>query len=291
MHVPVVSRAYLDFLKKHESVSDNLYIVDGTITDGIDGIRKDLRRLNPEDAVALLTPQLTTIVQMLGKETLAQVVNTSDSIVMPDDEVSQHIFDIHPTATEKTTLDSMFLRWHRLNTTTDTAIDAPTVSPDILPIEIIEQLKVEVYNSNEWWRQVGCVFFKNEVILESTHNCYTPSETTAEIDGDIRSQAYQGTSITMANAKHAEATAIAMAARSGNALNDADCLVSTFPCPVCAKLLVDCGIKQLYFVDGYAVADGLMTLQAGGITVSRIDMELPQPKTIPIPYVKSNERS
>ena len=290
-HVPVISRAYLNFLESHESSTDRIYIVDETITEGIDGIRKDLRRLNPEDVVSLLTPRFQAIIQTLGREGLAHTIDNSDTVIMPDDEVSKHILNLHPVPTEKLKLDPLFLRWHRLNTTVDTDVDSPTVTLDTLPTDVIMKLKNEVQDSNEWWRQVGCVFYKDGKILESTHNCYTPSETTAEIDGDIRSQAYRGTSIEVANTKHAEATAIAKAARSGNVLDGSSCLVSTFPCPVCAKMLVDSGIKEVYFVNGYAVADGLEILRAHDIAVNRIEVELPPPKTIPIPYVESSERS
>lgn len=290
-HIPVISRAYLDFLDRYQANSDHLYIVDETITHDIDGIRKDLRRLKPNDVVELLSPRLTTVVNTIGRESLAQVLKDSRSIIMPDDEVSTSILHDYEIPGSMVTLDPMFLRWHRLNTEVNINIDSASVNADELPRNAVDTLQNEVQNSKEWWRQVGCVLYKEDTIIESAHNSYTPSNMTAEIDGDIRSQAYRGTSIEIANAKHAEATAIAIAARKGNSLEGASCLVSTFPCPVCAKLLVDAGIKKVYFVDGYAVADGLMILESEGIQVMRVDIDLPEPSTIPIPYQESSERS
>lgn len=70
---------------------------------------------------------------------------------------------------------------------------------------------------------------------------------------------------------HAEAHAIAQAAYQGIALNNAIMYVSTFPCLICAKLIIVAGIKSLYFMSPYMGEDHASPLFKGaGISVIQI---------------------
>lgn len=60
---------------------------------------------------------------------------------------------------------------------------------------------------------------------------------------------------------HAEANAIAWAAKEGIAVGGAEMYCSLSPCVSCAKLILNAGIKKLYYVDYYRSLDGLKLLK------------------------------
>lgn len=290
-HVPVISRSYLEFIQSQIDIVDEVCIADNSVVSGIDGIRKDLRRLDPQEAATILSPHLQKTVRTLGMTGISDLLIAGDcALIMPDDEVSDYLIRRFEIPQEKYTLHSLFLRWNRNNIAVNIAVEADSiVSTNELPEHITAQLQNEINQSNEWWRQVGCVAFKEGELIISSHNHYVPTADTAELDGDIRSQAYRGVDIDIGNVQHAEAATIAEAARLGIQLDGAECLVSTFPCPACAKLLVAAGIKKIYFAEGYAVADGLSILRSADIEIIKIDdsdLTLTT-KSIAVPYVKS----
>lgn len=50
---------------------------------------------------------------------------------------------------------------------------------------------------------------------------------------------------------HAEANALSNAARVGANVNDADIYITLSPCYECIKLLIQAGIKNVYYIDTY----------------------------------------
>jgi dCMP deaminase len=68
-------------------------------------------------------------------------------------------------------------------------------------------------------------------------------------------------------AVHAEANAIAYAARSGVALKGAQVYCTTAPCLNCAKLLVNAGISAFYWAEPYRNNSGSDLLALAGIPV------------------------
>ena len=69
------------------------------------------------------------------------------------------------------------------------------------------------------------------------------------------------------SSNHAEAEIVTAAAKQGISLDGAEILTTTFPCPLCAKLLARSGIKRLYFVEGYGVLDAEQVLKAYGVEI------------------------
>ena len=64
---------------------------------------------------------------------------------------------------------------------------------------------------------------------------------------------------------HAEANAIARAAREGIRLHDADLFTTVSPCLGCAKLIINAGIKVVYAAQIYRDPAGVDLLGAAGI--------------------------
>lgn len=72
---------------------------------------------------------------------------------------------------------------------------------------------------------------------------------------------------------HAEANAIAFAARQGIRLEGADLWCSLTPCPSCAMLLINAGIERVYCLEPYRLEDGINLLGQAGIQVHMITQQ------------------
>ena len=71
------------------------------------------------------------------------------------------------------------------------------------------------------------------------------------------------------NTTHAEAGAIAHAARHGVALEGTTLYVTHQPCLDCAKLLINAGTKRVVYATPYRIQDGLNLLLQAGLEVSQ----------------------
>lgn len=69
------------------------------------------------------------------------------------------------------------------------------------------------------------------------------------------------------NATHAEANALAFAARQGISTDGCTLFVTVSPCAVCAKLLIAAGIERVVFAVKYRKTDGLDILQLAGVNL------------------------
>lgn len=66
---------------------------------------------------------------------------------------------------------------------------------------------------------------------------------------------------------HAEANAIAFAARFGTSTDGADLYCTHGPCLPCAKLIINAGIRRVVYEHPYRDASGVGLLQAAGVEV------------------------
>ena len=68
---------------------------------------------------------------------------------------------------------------------------------------------------------------------------------------------------------HAEEGAIIFAAKKGIPLEGTTMWCTTLPCPTCARLIVQAGIKELIYTKNYRLAEGLNILTQSGVTVRK----------------------
>ncbi len=69
----------------------------------------------------------------------------------------------------------------------------------------------------------------------------------------------------------AEMNAVIQAARYGIAVEGADMYVTTFPCSYCAKMIINVGIRKVYYVEGYPDKLSEELLDEAGIERVQID--------------------
>jgi dCMP deaminase len=67
------------------------------------------------------------------------------------------------------------------------------------------------------------------------------------------------------NATHAEANALAFAARQGISTDSAELFVTVSPCDACSKLLIAAGIRRVYYEEEYRDPSGVELLRLAGI--------------------------
>lgn len=66
---------------------------------------------------------------------------------------------------------------------------------------------------------------------------------------------------------HAEANAIAFAARYGVATNGADLYTTMWPCLACSQLIINAGITRVYMLNEYRDDSGVSLLKRAGVGV------------------------
>lgn len=71
-------------------------------------------------------------------------------------------------------------------------------------------------------------------------------------------------------AVHAEANAIAFAARHGVATEEAALYCTHEPCANCAKLIINAGISEVYYLEPYRLHDGLELLIKSHVHVGQL---------------------
>lgn len=72
---------------------------------------------------------------------------------------------------------------------------------------------------------------------------------------------------------HAESNAISKCARSTYSSEGAEIYVTTAPCIECSKMIIQAGIKAVYYCEEYKTKDGLELLNKAGIKIKQIKNE------------------
>jgi len=120
-------------------------------------------------------------------------------------------------------------------------------------------------------RSVGAIIVKDRRILATGYNG-APSGLQHCIDvGCLREQLGipSGEKHELCRGSHAEQNAIIQAAYHGVSIKDAVLFSTTLPCVICAKMIINAGIKTIYYESGYADALSGEMLEQAGIQVIR----------------------
>lgn len=287
-YVPVLHRGYLQFFETNSKAKE-LYIIGSDLLKKVDYIRKDLRALDPGKAAeAIKASGIFKSVQILSADKISTLDSPNLQILMPDEDVSRVVGGMFKHA--KVKYSPVFLRWDRRSLE---SANKPVKNKKVSSKKADKQFMTRAYaaaaSSSDIWRRVGALLIDskgNEVGLSCNQG--QPNAHSPWMEGDPRNVLHQGVGIEVSVFMHAEAALIAKAAKAGIALNGASMYVTTFPCPVCAKLIAHSGIKHLYYSEGYGVLDGERVLDYRGVQLQRVpvDMQDSDP-SVWVPY-KSN---
>lgn len=103
-------------------------------------------------------------------------------------------------------------------------------------------------------RQVGSVIVRDKRILTTGYNGASSGLVSCKEKGECLRQKLgiaSGTRHELCYAVHAEQNAIIQAARLGSSIDGATLYCTHQPCVLCAKMIVNAGIKRVVYREGY----------------------------------------
>ena len=125
-------------------------------------------------------------------------------------------------------------------------------------------------------RAVGAVLVKDKRILSTGYNG-SPSNLKhcAEV-GCLREKLgiESGKMHELCRGIHAEQNAIIQAAYHGVSVKDASIFCTNQPCSICARMIINAGIKKIYYQSGYADSLAKELLDEAGIELQQIDSDV-----------------
>ena len=122
-------------------------------------------------------------------------------------------------------------------------------------------------------RQVGAVVVKNKQILATGYNGAPTGITHCDEVGCLREELKvpSGERHELCRALHAEQNAFLQAARHGVNLDGATLYITVQPCSICAKMIINTGVKKIVIQGSYPDELGLNFLKEGGVEMVVIE--------------------
>jgi len=263
--VPVIHSGYLKFFKENEG--DDLYLIGKDLfLEAEPRLSREIRILE-ESSVVSLIKNIVGEVQILKKDNLADFISKHDEIIMPDEDVSRDVAGKYFFG-KNLIFQKVFLRWDKLISTKELEISPDRkMSINELDRELMVKAIAESDKSSDWWRQIGAIVVKDGKVIVSGYNKHFPTDFSPYINGDPRNNFDAGIRIELCTSIHAEASTIAIAAKNGIKLEGCSIYVTTFPCPTCARLLAESGIKKVFYSKGYSLLDAEDILKKAGTEI------------------------
>lgn len=270
--VPVLHEGYRQFLEKHQD-TETLYIFGSDLIEKeFPHLQKEIRALTPEIMKeAILALSLAKEVKILTLEELESLAQTDVEIISPDEDVSRELAEKY-FKNKSVTFDKVFLRWDKHKSMEERPVETDQkISREEFDRQVINDLKAEAEKGSDWWRRIASAIIKDGKVILQAHNEHMPSEHSPYTDGDPRNNFHKGVGIELSTSFHSEAALIAEAARKGESLEGASMYATVFPCPPCAKLIANSGIKKLYYSGGYTLLDQDKLLQNKGVEIIYVE--------------------
>ncbi|MGB2660985.1 MAG: cytidine/deoxycytidylate deaminase family protein [Candidatus Omnitrophota bacterium] len=119
-------------------------------------------------------------------------------------------------------------------------------------------------------RNVGAVVVKNKQVLATGYNGAPSGIIHCEEVGCLREQLRvpSGERHELCRALHAEQNAFLQAARHGISLNGGTLYITTQPCSICAKMIINVGVKKVVIEGDYPDERAVNLLEEGGVELT-----------------------
>ena len=123
-------------------------------------------------------------------------------------------------------------------------------------------------------RKVGAVIVKDSHVLSTGYNGSPRGVSHCEEKGCLRvlMNVPSSTRHELCRGVHAEQNAVTQAAYFGTSVKDATIYTTTFPCSLCAKILINSGIKEIVYSEGYMDDLSKDILEETDIVIRHIDV-------------------
>lgn len=121
-------------------------------------------------------------------------------------------------------------------------------------------------------RAVGAVIIKDKRVLATGYNGAPTGIRHCAETGCLRAQLNvpSGERHELCRGIHAEQNAIIQAAYHGVSIKDAVLFCTNLPCSICAKMIINAGIRKIYYLSGYADEMSERMLDEAGIEVIQL---------------------
>jgi dCMP deaminase len=271
IYMPALHAGYTELIRRQE-VKEIFLIDEAIATDLIPRLERDIRALKAEEVAAMLSTCFKNLKVHILKDAADFTKLQRMNVIVPNEDVSIKIAKRYLKDQDIKFINA-FLRWdmRAVNTSTKVSPNLSISNKDI-DRKLMGQAKELSAQSPDWWRQVGAILVKDKELILSGYNRGYPNQNyNVEIFGDPRINFDAGEKTEFSKYIHAEAYVISKAAKKGISTQGASMYVSTFPCPVCAKLIANAGIKEVFFSEGYSVLDAEDILLSKKVTIFKVD--------------------
>lgn len=121
-------------------------------------------------------------------------------------------------------------------------------------------------------RHVGAVIVKDKHVLSTGYNGAPRGVTHCDVAGCMRIKLNvpSGTRHELCRGVHAEQNAVVQAAYFGISVKGATIYTTTFPCSLCAKILINAGIVEVVYDEGYMDDLSKEMIEESGLKVRRV---------------------
>jgi dCMP deaminase len=286
LYVPVLHESYIKFFKACQQKAETLYIIDQDVIDRFPKMQREIRAIAPSEMLKLIIgggyfPHVKLaddkVLRELGKSHTIKVVMTEEAI---SDYLKEHYFQ-----NNKVTQKQLFLRFDEKtvkHARKETKYTGQVISKDFNPLAVKRLHELNVRNS-DWFLQVSAAIIKNAEIVAEDINRRMPTPHSMWTFGDPRNYMDYGSDTHQRASIHAEQAVIAHAARDGISVDGASMYVTAFPCPDCTHVIVESGIKKVYFLEGYSQLSSTDVFEHYSVEVIKIipmkrtDQKKPEP--------------
>lgn len=267
-YVPDVNKGYrqlFDRAVEQHGVNSAL-LISGQLAGVLSGVL-DIRALDDDDMLTLVGALgVFDQVELLGADDVSQTLSAVDTFLITRDDIGRKLVEWYlPHRRSVIDWDTSFLRWDKSSVHQATNIQFDhQASPELFE-DVMRLARSEADKSSSAWRQVGCVAFRDGQVLGAAHNHHLPTEYSVSMEGDPRDYVEAGQRPDLCTAQHAEATLVARLGRP--ILEGSEVYCTTFPCVPCAHLLIEAGIKTLYYTEGNAYLHVDQLLKQMGVEI------------------------
>ena len=125
-------------------------------------------------------------------------------------------------------------------------------------------------------RQVGAILVKDKRILATGYNGAPSGIAHCQDVGCLREKEKvpSGERHELCRGSHAEQNAIVQAATYGIPIKDAILFCTNLPCSICIKMIINAGIKTIFYEEGYPDDLSEKLIKESGITLTKVQKDV-----------------
>lgn len=274
MYIPALHSSYIQLFNKWAGRADILYIFGQDILDQFPILEREIRAIEPETMQKIMRgSNYFPHVEVVSISDLERLANDRDCQLVMTDELISDIVRERYLPKKEIIQESLFLRFDEkmVKAARKEVEFHGTVSSEEFDKKVLSKALQTAEKSSDWFLRVGAALVIDDPLeVRYEHNMRMPAPHDTWAVGDVRMYTPYGTDTHTRTTLHAEQAVIAHAARDGVKITGASLYVTTFPCPDCAAVIAESGIKRVYFKDGFSELSSTDVFEAYKIEIVKV---------------------